>query len=90
MRCVSFNGSRVEIKRHAADFGTLSYYKCRSIENSLRSPPVHDSVVFQVTGHLCEESFVRNGVVQIPKFDASSNQGRLLHITDGANAPWKK
>jgi len=26
-----------------------------------------------VTGHLSEGSFVRNGVVQIPKFDANPN-----------------
>jgi len=27
----------------------------------------------EVTGHLSKGSFVRNGVVQIPKFDASPN-----------------
>jgi len=30
-------------------------------------------VAEQVTGHLSEGSFVRNGVVQIPKFDAKPN-----------------
>ena len=29
--------------------------------------------IYEVTGHLSEGSFVRNGVVQIPKFDAKSN-----------------
>jgi len=28
---------------------------------------------FGVTGHLSEGSFVQNGVVQIPKFDAKPN-----------------
>jgi len=30
-----------------------------------------------VTGHLFEGSFVRNGVVQIPKFDAKPNSNPM-------------
>jgi len=29
--------------------------------------------IYLVTGHLSEGSFARNGVVQIPKFDANPN-----------------
>jgi len=34
-----------------------------------------------VTGHLSEGSFVRNVVVQIPKFDAKSNPHLTLTLT---------
>ena len=35
----------------------------------------------QVTGHLSEGSFVRNGVVQIPKFDAKPNPNSNPNLT---------
>jgi len=34
---------------------------------------VADLLIMSVSGHLSEGSFVRNGVVQIPKFDAKPN-----------------
>ena len=38
-------------------------------------------VIFEVTGHLSEGSFVRNVVVQIPKFDAKPTLTLTLTLT---------
>ena len=38
---------------------------------------------FQFTGHLSEGSFVRNGVVQIPKFEVIRNPSPYMPICFG-------
>ena len=38
-----------------------------------------------VTGHLSEGSFVRNGVVQIPKFDAKPNPNSDSNLNPDPN-----
>jgi len=43
------------------------------------------SSLYQVTGHLSEGSFVRNVVVQIPKYDAKPNPNHSPNLNPNSN-----